>query len=447
MNPLTQGDRLPSVRTLIRAVLLVLVLGSLAGLAYGYATRGETAVDYGADDRVVPPRENATVVTTSRMGDNRIVAFASNGTVLYHDTSRDIYNDIDPVPGTDATVEYVATDHLDVATCRSTAGCERNIVERVNLTTGERELVYSRITPRRRDHWHDVDRLDRHRLLVGDIALDRVFVLNTTTGVVEWGWDAQHDYSVRGGGVYPGDWTHLNDVERLPDGRMMVSLRNQDQVVFFDPEGGLQKGWTLGEDGDHDTLYEQHNPDYVPQERGGPAVVVADSENNRILEYQREDGEWNRTWAWSDLTLQWPRDADRLPNGHTLIVDTNGGRVLEVDRSGTVVWRASVDGAYDAERLGTGDESAGGPSAASLGLAPRRAGGDRSFGPRERVAIDFKHAVPGPVLNTALYVLPEWIGFRELVALAVGGTAALAWVLAELWWSRWTLRSPVARCR
>ncbi|MFB6187541.1 MAG: arylsulfotransferase (asst), partial [Halobacteriaceae archaeon] len=75
---------------------------------------------------------------------------------------------------------------------------------------------------------------------------------------------------------------------------------------------------TLGTNNNHSIIYEQHNPDYIPEKDGGPAVVVADSENNRVAEYQYLDGEWNRSWVWRDSQLRWPRDADRLPNGHTL---------------------------------------------------------------------------------------------------------------------------------
>jgi len=64
--------------------------------------------------------------------------------------------------------------------------------------------------------------------------------------------------------------------------------------------------WTLGSEDDYDTIYEQHNPDFIPAERGGPAVVVADSENGRVLEYQREDGDWEQSWTWEDRRLQWP---------------------------------------------------------------------------------------------------------------------------------------------
>lgn len=142
----------------------------------------------------------------------------------------------------------------------------------------------------------------------------------------------------------------------------MLSMRNMDEVVFVEPGEGVDESWTLGDDGDHSILYEQHNPDYLPRERGGPAIVMSDSENNRVQEFRREDGAWTRTWQWRDARLQWPRDADRLPNGHTLIVDSHGDRVLELDRKGAIVWNVTFGMPYDAERLGTGSESTGRPS-------------------------------------------------------------------------------------
>ena len=75
----------------------------------------------------------------------------------------------------------------------------------------------------------------------------------------------------------------------------MISPRNHDQVLFLDPETGLQENWTLGADDDYSVMYEQHNPDYIPESHGGPAVLIADSHNNRIGEYQRQDAGWTRT--------------------------------------------------------------------------------------------------------------------------------------------------------
>ena len=445
----------------VRLVLAAVVLISAATLVAGYVdaertsdrVTGDPAVEQafrsGERGAVVPPRSSMTVVAgdstafVTDEGDGprqraELVAFAPNGSIYDHNESHTRYWDVDPVPGTDATVEFVYADHLDAADCDGTV-CTRNGVERVNLTTGERTAVYSRITAGKHStRWHDVDRIDDERLLVADIARDRVFIVNTTTELVEWQWDARSEFDIDGGGPYPEDWTHLNDVEYVElDGRatVMVSLRNQDQVVFVDLERGLREAWTLGSDGDHDTLYEQHNPDYIPPERGGPALLVADSENRRVVEYQREDGRWTESWTWTDERLQWPRDADRLPNGHTLITDSNGDRVLEVDRDGEVVWTATVGFPYEAERLGTGDESAGGESAAALGLP------DREPDPAEgSLRTRVEAGLPPTVVNGISYVFPRWVGLLEGLALLALLGSALRWATLEYRWSNRHLR-------
>lgn len=432
----------------IRGLLATLVVVSAATLVVGYVEAertsdritGDPAVEdafrTGDASAVVDSRPNGTVVATDSnafvadetdapRAQAELVAFGPDGRIDYYENSHTRYWDVDPVSGTDATVEFVYADHLTAEECGGDTVCTRNGVERVNLSTGDRTDVFSRITPGKHStRWHDVDRIDDHRLLVADIDRDRAFVVNVTTGLTEWSWNAQSDYDTASGGPFPEDWTHINDVEHVAiDGRdaAMLSLRNQDQVVFVDFERGLVPSWTLGADGDHDTLYEQHNPDFIPPERGSPAVLVADSENSRIVEYQRVEGSWERSWTWSDRRLQWARDADRLPNGHTLVTDSNGDRVLEVDTEGAVVWTASIGFPYEAERLGTGDESAGGHSAASLGLESRSA-------PDADVA---GLALPPTVANAVSYVFPRWVGAIEGVALAILLVTTPAWLFVE----------------
>lgn len=261
----------------------------------------------------------------------------------------------------------------------------------------------------------------------------------------EWTWEASSTYPRSGGGAYPNDWTHLNDVEQIPDGRVMASLRNQDQVVFIHPETGLQPNWTLGAENNHSILYEQHNPDYIPPSRGGPAVIVADSHNNRLVEYHRINNSWRQTWQWTDTEMAWPRDADRLPNGNTLIVDSHGGRVLEVNQSGVIVWK--IDGArsiYDAERLGTGDESQGGWSANSLNLTSRTTGTSNAetndaVQTRQPSKLDklkhvMKEMIPTKLIASVEFVLPNWMGFFDAIWLVIGVMSAAGWVGTELYW-------------
>jgi hypothetical protein len=443
----------------VRAVFAVLLVASVTGLAYGAATAPTTAS--AADVPRPEPRDSVTVVTESaKFG--TIIAWHPNGSLLHYDDDHTKYFDVDPVANESLTVEYAATDTLHARSERCTdPPCTRNVIERLNLSTGETEEVYARYDYRETaGEWHDHVRVDDSRILIADIVDDQVFLVDTETELVEWRWDAQSDFPVTGGGDYPGDWAHINDVSLLADGRVMVSLRNQDSAVFLERETGLVEEGTLGEDGDHETLYEQHNPDYIPAERGGPAVVVADSENARIVEYQRvdpetgeptaaADGEWTRTWEWADDRLQWPRDADRLPNGHTLIADTHGKRVVEVDESGEVVWSVPVSHPYEVERLGTGPESAGGQSAASLNLTSRTTAGGGDGGIRVFHAMGdlLSLIVPPQVVNGVFYVAPVWMGRPELFAASVGLLSALSWGAVELRWRLpgYGLRWPVYR--
>jgi hypothetical protein len=428
-------------------VLAVLLLSSLAVAGHAYATRSDPVL-VGAATRgdAAPPRENVTVVATDsntwlgRESDGpranaELVAFAPDGSVAYYDDSHTRYWDVDPVDGTRRTVEYVYADHLNASECGGEEACTRNGIERVNLSTGEVEEVYSRITPGKHStRWHDVDRLSPSEYVVADIGRDRVFVVNTTTGLVTWAWDAQAAFDPTAtGGPFPSDWTHLNDVEVLADGRLQVSLRNHDRVVYLDRETGLLANRTLG-NGSHDVLYEQHNPDYLPNGSGPPSALVADSENNRVVEYRRADDGWRRSWTWEDERLQWPRDGDRLPNGHTLVTDSNGNRVIELDETGSVVWSVDVAFPYEAERLGTGDESADGPPADVVGLSTRTV-----EGASERSGDPARGFLSGRLASSVHYVLPTWMGIPSATAVVVGVVTVAVWILSEWRWSRYAV--------
>ncbi|WP_435154029.1 arylsulfotransferase family protein [Haladaptatus sp. DFWS20] len=428
-------------RKVYRAFFAALILLCSATVGYAYATSPvrDAVGEYHAQSNVplderesVAPRSSAvTVVAGHGMNGEQsaLAAFGPNGTLLYHDDTYTGYFDVDPVPNESMTVEYVAEKPLSGPRAKACdAKCTVSFVERVNFTTGETTRVFSRIIPQDRGaNWHDVDRIDDEHLLVGDIHGDQLYVVNTTTNITSWRWDAQDDFPITEGGPYPVDWAHLNDVERLPDGRYMASLRNQDQVIFLN-ESGLMESWTLGEENNFSVLYEQHNPDYIPESRGGPAVVVADSVNDRVVEYQRENGEWRQTWVWNDSDTVWTRDADRLPNGHTLIADTNANRVVEVNRQGQAIWELPFYSPYEVERLETGDESTRGPSATQAKIRSSTATvGDRGIYERLAHALFSKKTVSG-----MWFVLPMWAGLGDLVAVAITALTLLVWAVFEL---------------
>ena len=463
----------------LRVLFASLLVLSVAAVGYGFAqSSSETTFeshlsgdgDVERNTQIAPEADGITVVATdsnSWRGERsegpralaELVAFNPDGTVRYYNDSHTRYWDVDPVEGTQATVEYSYADHLEPEECPTewnpseygvgqetwntyydvhseTGACTYNGVERVNLTTGEVEQVWGHATPgKEATRYHDVDRLNETHLVVADIFLDGVFVVNTETEEVEWRWNATESFSTEDtGGEFPKDWSHINDVEVLDDGRIMVSPRNMDRVVFLQPNStSVDKEWTLGEEDNYDILYEQHNPDFINESNGGPAAIVADSENNRVLEYQRtDDGEWEQTWVWRDGRMQWPRDADRLPNGHTLISDSNGNRVFEVDENGDVFWDVNIASPYEAERLGTGDESTNGPSSQSQSIDSRSG----TIGDQFWIAV--KGFIPGKYLNGLMYITPVWMGVPEVVAIALGVLSALLWIGVE---ARWRLRA------
>ncbi len=431
-----------------RALCLAILLVVTGVLAYGAVTAPQTS---SADTVPEPaPRDNVTVVSESAKY-GTLIAWNPNGSLLYYSDNHTKYFDVDPVGNESLTVEYAATDtiHRSGPEC-TTPPCTRNVIERVNLTTGETREVYARYDYRERaGEWHDHVRVDENHILIADIVADQVFLVNTDTEVIEWLWDAQSDFPVSGGGPYPDDWAHINDVELLDDGRIMVSLRNQDQVVFIDPETGLDPTWTLGSDDAHRTLYEQHNPDYLPPEAGGPAVLVSDSENGRLVEYQRDGSGWNRTWSWTDDRLQWPRDVDRLPNGHTLVADTHGKRIFELAPNGSIVWSVPVTHPYDVERLGTGPGSTGGQTATHLNLTSQtghqttRTG----FDPFASITAGVKAVFPPWFVNGIIYLSPVWMGRPQFFAVACGFLTAILWSAVELRWYGLPIRirSPIYR--
>ena len=433
-----------------RVIRLVLVC-AIAVLVVGLAAANPSALP-GADaederDYEAPPRPAGTAIS---LQEGELLVFQPDGSLRYRNDSHDSYWDVDVTNGANGTgnetLLYTASDELSSAPVCEPIGprnaCLRQTIERVNLTTGEVTRLHTRITPRAgSSEWHDIDRLNATHGIVADMYADRVFVVEYRTGLVTWEWDAQAAYPLSSGGLYPSDWTHLNDVEVLPDGRIMVSLRNQDQVAFVHPNGTLDEEWTLGTDDNHDVLYEQHNPDYIQGAGGnGSAVLIADSEQNRVVEFRREAGEWEQSWVWQNADTQWPRDADRLPNGHTLITNTHDNSVLEIDQSGEVVWEISVAYPYDVERLGTGDESAGGPTATEANLDSRRDDPSESETPiRDRV----KALFPARWVNGLISVLPRWVGLFDLVALGVLGVAIVTWAILEWRWARVTLQLPI----
>ncbi|MFB6156029.1 MAG: aryl-sulfate sulfotransferase [Haloferacaceae archaeon] len=363
---------------------LVLVVGTLLTAAVpgvagtGAAADAETAACAGTI-RTQPGGVTVVSVQGMRFSENeslqgkrpaRLVAFYPNGSIAWVHRSAEAFGvfwsyDVDPLPNGNLFV--------------TAAPPGETLLYELDPETGE--AVWTETIDA--DDTHDADLLPNGNVVVAnmrnydaesDVNRDRVFVYNRTTDEVVWEWEFRRYFDRSGGGNYTEDWTHVNDVDVVGEDRLLLSPRNFDQVLLLNRTTG-EVVWHLGEDDQYRTLKRQHNPDYLVSESGRTTVLVADSENNRIVEYARDpDGGWTRTWRLGGdrgilgggaSDLAWPRDADRLPNGNTLVSDSRNSRVFEVTPAGDVVWEVYAPWlVYDAARLPTGEH--GGPTITDL---------------------------------------------------------------------------------
>ncbi|SHG72785.1 aryl-sulfate sulfotransferase [Halobaculum gomorrense] len=224
---------------------------------------------------------------------------------------------------------------------------------------------------------HDAEPLPGGRFVMTDMDHERILVVEDSA--VTWTWNASTLYDAPADPTRT-DWLHINDVDRIGEDRFLVSVRNANQLAIVErtDDGGSEVVEIINEDaegssddsctgngqlrdtdgdgdvrcGDPAILNHQHNPQWL----GDGAVLVADSDNDRVVELHRsDDGDWEVAWVVGSVdgrSLHWPRDADRLANGHTLITDTLNKRIVEIDENGTAVWSYPTERIpYEADRV------------------------------------------------------------------------------------------------
>lgn len=451
------------------AALVVVLLLTCAGLTVAYEPPklGAGTITQPADGKTVvavqgfhfqsedDPKKPARLVTVNETGNvSEIVNGSESGTSWFYD--------VDPL------------DNGNLLVTSTVPG--DTIVYELNSETRER-VWEERFDA---EDTHDVDRLNEHELIVanmrnmapdGQVSNDRVFIYNRTTDEVVWEWTFKKKYPESTDGGMNEDWTHVNDVDEIEEGRYLFSPRNFDQAIVIN-RSTKEIEMRLGADDEHDVLNEQHNPDYLEGPDGTPTILVADSENDRVVEYERDCGEadprlgagtppgeceWNLVWEIGDDNLNWPRDADRLPNGNTLVVDSLNHRVIEVNPQGQIVWEATTPwGPYDGERVEHGGGS-NGPTMQELGVTgsydvvtaenASSGGGNSATGtpsfPEWLQQTSGGTFVEGPVNEFAetwegvsQWIKPVWMAPWGFVALVCALSLSAVWALAELIYRR-----------
>lgn len=218
--------------------------------------------------------------------------------------------------------------------------------------------------PTRHRRWVEVDghglpilddrltRLDPEGRVLRELSLWEIF--GPAVGRERWEsirrWRSElEDPSRRGttraiGPDTPADVFHTNSVEVLPRtvpglgkaGDLLISVREIDTVAVVDPATGeVRWSWGPGE------LERQHHPSLTPRN----TVLIFDNGRSR---------KWSRAVEVDPATgaVVWEYRADppesffsasrggvqRLPNGNTLVTESDAGRVFEVTPGGEIVW-------------------------------------------------------------------------------------------------------------
>ncbi len=168
----------------------------------------------------------------------------------------------------------------------------------------------------------------------------------TTAGQVVWEWRSWEHldpqaHSITYAAERRHEWTHANTVAELADGNLVVSFRTISTVAIVERATGALV-WTLGPP----SLAQQHAPVELPD---GHLLIFDNGTNradhpmpfSRVIEVDRASKQI--VWAYQerrpyDFFSPYISNAQRLPNGNTLICEGNFGRLFEVTADGQVVW-------------------------------------------------------------------------------------------------------------
>ena len=168
----------------------------------------------------------------------------------------------------------------------------------------------------------------------------------TLDGAMVWEWRSwEHLDPVADGITAVQDnrdaWPLGNGLSEMPDGNILLSFRNNSTVVMINRQTGTIY-WKLGAP----PLSGQHAPYVLPNGHlllfdNGPHRLDHSFPFSRVLEIDPATKEI--VWKYQDTPV-WnfysPRisNAQRLPNGNTLINEGSFGRFFEVTLEGDVVW-------------------------------------------------------------------------------------------------------------
>lgn len=190
------------------------------------------------------------------------------------------------------------------------------------------------------------------------VLTDSIIEVVQDTGEVVWSWNLEDAFSPpefycpicientsRGHGAR--DWSHSNSLHFYEaDSTILLNVRNLNTFLMIAyPSGDVL--WACGDAGTFGggLFRHAHDAELLPNGH----VLLFDNDLHgedpmvtRALELAVDPGTETASiaWEWRDETLWAPirGDANRLPNGNTLVTAAGEGRVVEVNASGEKVW-------------------------------------------------------------------------------------------------------------
>jgi hypothetical protein len=210
-------------------------------------------------------------------------------------------------------------------------------------------------------------RVEKNALSNKTIYDDRIIEVKPT-GEIVWEWRSLDHYDdfnfspeikkiIREHG---GDWLHTNTIDALPDGNILICFRHLGTIAIIDKATGkVTWKWnklvgphhpSMTEHGNilvYDNGYRNRYPYAEIEDRDYTRLVEVDPRTSEVVwEYHHDPARLLRMRTTSILQGQirgsfhsktWG-SAQRLPNGNTLSLDANRGRLFEITRAGEIVW-------------------------------------------------------------------------------------------------------------
>ncbi len=177
---------------------------------------------------------------------------------------------------------------------------------------------------------HSAYPIANNNILISDTNNDRVFVINRQ-GKTLWSTDnlgggrgylGQGRFSDGGRLLYPNDAVQL-PAQNGKAGDYLLSSRFNNTVWEINPKGRVV--WKCDR-----FMFRQHRPRIATTKPYTGDLVVADSDNGRVLIINHACNKIVFQYGGNG-SIVWPRSFNILPNGHFIVGDSQNNRILEIN--------------------------------------------------------------------------------------------------------------------